>query len=65
MSTRIRRRRRSGRSEFQLPATTGAARKTPVRKPKKTTHTCTHTHDQSGEKTQQKRAPRSSSLEDL
>jgi hypothetical protein len=42
MSTRIR--RRSGRSEFQLPATTGAARKTPVRKPKKpNTRTPTHT----------------------
>jgi len=64
MSTRIR--RRSGRSEFQLPATTEAARKTPVRKPKKPhTHTHTHTHNRSGEKTQQKRAPRSSSLEDL
>jgi hypothetical protein len=41
MSTRI----RSGRSEFQLPATTEAARQTPVRKPKKP-HTHTHTIDQ-------------------
>jgi hypothetical protein len=46
ISTRIRRRRRSGRSEFQLPAITVAARNAPVRKAKKTTHTHTHTINQ-------------------
>jgi hypothetical protein len=57
MSTRIRR-IRSGRSEFQLPATTRAARKTPVRKPKKPntrTHTHTHTHTINKEKKPNKR----------